>query len=87
MATVLNCVPNKQKLKYGFREQLKDIAEPTILCSVMYAVIRLLGFILRGGVWLLILQIIIGAIVYLLLSWVYKSANLQYIVLMIRGGE
>lgn len=76
---IINTYPNKKLLNYSYLEQLKDIA-PCVLISVfMAAVVYLIGLININYIVLLFIQILVGIIVYLGLSVLFKIDSLNYI--------
>lgn len=71
-AGIINAFPNKVLLEYTFREQIRDIFPSFILALVMATLVFMLP--LKGFSILvqLVIQIIIGVIVYILLSYIFK---------------
>lgn len=66
-------------LGYKLREQVSDIG-PVLLCSfVMGGIVSLVGLLVDNQVLLLVIQIIIGALVYIALSKMVNLTGFQYI--------
>ncbi len=66
-------------LEYKLREQVSDIG-PVLLCSfVMGGIVSLVGLLVENQVVLLIMQIIIGALVYIALAKIVNLTGFQYI--------
>lgn len=81
---VVDVFPNRKLIRYGYTEQLSDIAVPLIMSVLMGVCIWFVKF-LNFSVWLdLIVRIVVGISVYLLLSVLFKSDSLQYILEIIR---
>ena len=79
-AVYINSVPTKRLIDYGFMEQIRDIL-PSFVRSIIMGVciypLYLLSFPI--GV-VLMLQIIIGALIYVALSFFEKDKNFVYIL-------
>ncbi len=80
----INAYPNKKLLDYSIKEQLKDIAEPFILSTIMLIVIYIMNYININIYILLILQVIIGILIYFGISYIIKSENLAYILQILK---
>ena len=66
-------------LGYKLREQVSDII-PVLLCSfVMGGIVSLVGLLVENQVVLLVMQIIIGALVYIALAKIVNLTGFQYI--------
>ena len=66
-------------LGYKLREQVSDIV-PVLLCSfVMGGIVSLVGLLVENQVVLLVMQIIIGALVYIALAKIVNLTGFQYI--------
>jgi teichuronic acid exporter len=84
VSTLINAYPNKLLLDYSFTEQWRDLMPALILslimCGVTYSVL-FLGL----SVWAtLILQIVVGVVVYLGLAWVVGLESLAYVMKTVR---
>lgn len=80
----LNAYPNKRLLNYSLKEQLLDIL-PSISNSIIMAIIVLLiGKLPINTFPLLVIQICVGGIIYILLSFVTKSKELLYILELVK---
>jgi O-antigen/teichoic acid export membrane protein len=76
----INIYPNKALLNYSFTEQWRDLIPALILslimCGITYSVL-----FLNFSVWLtLILQIVVGVVVYAGLAWLLKLESLTYVM-------
>ena len=80
LSTMINSYPNKRLMEYGYFEQVKDLAPNLILAIVMGCIIFPLSYIQLNTVGILILQIFIGAISYLLASYITHNENFRYII-------
>lgn len=80
LSTFINAYPNKKLLNYSYIEQVKDILEPLIVSFIMLVMVYLMKYININMYALLVLQIIVGAIIYIGISYLIKSDNLKYII-------
>lgn len=80
IATFINSYPNKFLLKYSYLEQLKDILPSFLLSLVMYILIKILPIDGLNILFGLALQIIIGVIMYIFLSIIFKNSAFEYLV-------
>lgn len=79
-ACCINAYPNRKLIKYGYRQQLKDVLPNFVLGIVMLLIILVVGCIqIESKYFLLILQIILGIITYIIFALVTKNENLLYI--------
>lgn len=79
IGALINFFPNISLLDYRIKEQLYDIAEPFIFSIVMGVAVLLVRLIPAPELTILLIQVVVGVIVYLVLSIVCKSKNFIYI--------
>lgn len=85
ISSFINAWPNKKLMNYTYFEQLRDLM-PSFLCSiVMAAGVWGLHFIPLPSLVLLLLQIIIGAGIYILICKIFKIETFSYFINTIRG--
>ena len=77
--TLVNVPINKRLIKYGYREQALDILKPIVYTGTMIVAIKLFALIPMNRIVSFILQIMIGVIVYLLLSVLTKDKTFYYV--------
>ena len=79
LCTFINAWPNKRLLNYSIIEQWKDIIPSVAVSILMAAAVMVAGRYVPGG-WLgLGMQILFGAVVYMLASWVLGLEVFRYI--------
>jgi O-antigen/teichoic acid export membrane protein len=83
-ATLVNSTPNRKYLSYSYREQLADLLPSIILAAIMGICVYAVGFLPLPVLPLLVLQILMGAGVYLLLSVVFKISAFSYSLEMLK---
>ena len=85
VASIINSFPNRKSINYSYFEQIKDIIPFIVLSAIMGGVVHIVGT-LKGNIYIILfIQIIVGLVVYLLLSVVFKVDCLQYILEFIKG--
>ena len=76
---IINSWPNKGLLRYSFKEQTLDIM-PNIICALtMGIVISLIRFLKVSDIVMLMIQIPVGAVIYVLLSWIFILEAFVYL--------
>ena len=84
IASLVNAYPNRKLIGYGYRNQVADLLPNLILSVLMGAVVMLMNSIRINGIVLMILQIVVGVVVYVGLSIVTKNRNLKYLAEIVR---
>lgn len=72
--------PNIKILNYKLNEMLKDVTPAFFLSIVMALIISLLRFTELSMLGLLVLQVMLGMVVYILLAWVLKFEVFIYLI-------
>lgn len=80
LSTFINAYPNRALLNYNYREQLRDLLPSLGLSLIMAIVISQLERINVSDILLLAIQVICGALIYVVLSIITKQAALVYLV-------
>ena len=76
---IVNSWPNRKLLKYSYLEQLKDIFPQLLISCVMGFSVYAITFVGFNDLLTLILQVITGALVYYIISKLFKIDSLVYI--------
>ncbi len=86
-SSFINAYPNKKLIGYSYFEQIKDILPSLLMSGAMFACVFLFGKINLGSALLtLVLQIIIGIVIYLLLSLIIRPAPFKFLVLQAKNA-
>lgn len=85
LGTLINANPLRKEIRYTFREQLGDLAIPTLLSSVMAIPVWFLTKLPIHYFWMLILQVVTGGVIYLGLSCFFKVETFDYLILTLKG--
>lgn len=81
---IINSWPNRTLLRYSFKEQIVDIV-PSILCAViMGVVISSVSIFDFGNIITLVIQVLLGIVVYIVLSWLFKLDELKYLIEIVK---
>lgn len=81
---IINLAPNKKLLNYGIREQLVD-AVPTLLIAFTAGfVVYWIQFFPIHNLWIIVLQLLLGGLLYIGLSILVKEESYLYIKQMIK---
>ncbi|MBR3311468.1 MAG: lipopolysaccharide biosynthesis protein [Solobacterium sp.] len=77
---IINSWPNRKLLNYGYLEQLKDILPSLGMALVMAACVFFMQYLPLPTVVILVLQIVIGALIYYLESRIFQAESYNYIL-------
>lgn len=80
LSQIINSYPNKKLLDYSYMAQLKDILPSIILATLMGAIVYLINYLNLNVMITLIIQIITGAIIYILGAKLFKIDSYNYIM-------
>lgn len=79
ICTFINAHPNKKLLNYSFYEQWKDVTPSLIISAVMGLVVYGVQYIIEGTLLTLVVQILVGVLVYAGLSWLFRLEAFLYL--------
>lgn len=82
---IINTLPNKKYINYSLWEQLKDIFSSMFIALLMSICVWGLSFIKINYILLLFIQVIIGIVVYILLSLLFKNETFYYLMGILRN--
>lgn len=85
VGTVINAWPNVKLLQYSYFKQIKDIAPIILLSSFMAACVYSIEFLNMGIGLTLIVQIVLGILVYVLGSIIFRIDSFGYIFDILKG--
>lgn len=87
IATIVNTYPNRKLIGYKYRYQLMDLLPNIALSLAMGVVVYCVDFISLGLYAKLSLQIVVGVIVYIILSVVCNNRNFKYLLNLLAGKK
>lgn len=82
--SIINAVPNKKLLGYGYSSQIKDMLPSVLLSFVMGAGVYAITLFNLNMYVTLVIQILVGAVVYIVLSKLFRVEAFQYLWNMVR---
>ena len=82
---IINSWPNKKLLNYNFLEQMTDIIPSILLALVMGATVYVVGFMNFPTLFLLIIQVVCGAVIYIVGSAILKLEPYEYVKGIVKG--
>ena len=77
---IINSWPNYKLLKYSYLEQLKDILPNIIISVIMGVAVNFVAIFQLPKLLTFFIQIVLGVIIYLLLSVLLKNDSLTYLL-------
>lgn len=80
IATVINTFPNRKLIGYKYRYQIIDLLPNLFIALTMCAIVLAMNSLPLSPLVLMALQVISGAVIYLLLSIVTRNDNLKYLL-------
>lgn len=87
LCQIINARPNKKLLGYGYLSQFKDILPSLILACFMGVVVSAISLLHTHEIVVLILQIVVGAMVYIVGSYVFKMDSFNYLLSLIKKHD
>lgn len=87
ISALLNIIPNRKLIGYGLWEQIKDIMPSLILSVTMYVIVAPIIKIGYSDVVTILLQIVLGVVIYILGSIVLKIEAFMYIVNLVKKNK
>ena len=85
LSQVINSWPNRKLLGYGYLEQVRDFAPGILLAIGMGSCVYFIGFLPLPTIVILLIQIIIGAVIYNGASSLLKLEEFEYILGMAKS--
>ena len=84
-ATAINTYPNRKLIGYKYRMQIMDLLPNFLLAAAMGTAVFALKLLNLAPIALLPLQILVGAVVYVLGSIITRNENFYYLLSYIKG--
>ena len=77
-STILCAIPNRKLIDYGFIRQFIDLIPLLFTSMIMGCIVYSIQFLGLSDVFTLVIQVVIGVLIYLILSWVFKLQGFLY---------
>ena len=85
ISQAVNAYPNKKLLGYSYGQQILDMLPQIILSCVMGAAVFCIQFIGLNDILTLLIQVPLGALIYIVGSYVFKIDSFSYVLNMLKG--
>jgi O-antigen/teichoic acid export membrane protein len=85
VSQIINSWPNRKLLNYSYLDQLKDILPSILLAVFMGACVYFIGLIPLPTVVVLLFQIVVGAVIYIVGSIIFKFESFTYLWNLIKS--
>ncbi|MCI8730193.1 MAG: lipopolysaccharide biosynthesis protein [Lachnospiraceae bacterium] len=86
LSQIINSWPNRKLFGYSYWEQIKDILPSLILASAMGGIVYLFTLLELSDIGVLLLQIILGILIYWLGSIIFRLEPYQYAMDMVKSS-
>lgn len=84
LSQIINSWPNRKLLRYGYLEQLKDILPGIALAVLMGCCVNLVELFHLTNIVTLLIQILLGALIYIIASALLHLESFEYMMDLIR---
>lgn len=81
----INTWPNKKLMNYSYREQIQDILPSLLLSMIMFVVVYSINFLSLNNWITLIIQVPLGAIIYIGLAIIFKFEAFTYCLDLVKA--
>ena len=85
LSQIINSWPNRKLLKYGYLEQVRDFAPGILLAVLMGICVHFVEYMSLPMIVSLVIQIVLGSIIYIVGSAILKLEEFQYLLEMIKS--
>ena len=85
MSQLINSWPNKKLMNYGYLEQIKDMLPNILLSLFMGACVYCITFFNLGNIITLIIQVLLGVLIYVAGSIIFHIDSFEYCFTMMKG--
>lgn len=80
ISTFINAFPNKKLMEYSYFEQWKDLFPSFIFSVLMGCLVYPIKYIALSPIFILLIQIILGIIIYVAFSKIFKIESYRYLL-------
>lgn len=85
LSQIINSWPNRKLLGYGYLEQVRDFAPGILLAVAMGICVYFVGYLPLPMIITLLIQIVLGAIIYIAASAILKLEEFEYLLGMVKS--
>lgn len=87
ISSIINMIPNCLYLKYSIKNQVLDLLPNIMISAIMVICIFPLSFVLKNNIILIVLQMLLGVIVYILLAIITKNKAFSFLYNVLKGRK
>lgn len=84
IGTFINSYPNKKELQYSYLQQVGDILPSIIMSLIMGLIVYPIQFLNVSIVWIVLLQVTAGILVYIFEAKLIKNETYDYIISIVK---
>lgn len=84
VSSFINAFPNKKLLNYSYLEQIRDIIPSLFISLIMGVCVLSVNYLSLSSVITLIIQIPLGAFIYVALAKIFKLECFEYLLNMVK---
>ena len=85
LSQAINAWPNRKLLGYGYLEQVRDFAPGVLLAVGMGICVYLIGVLSLPTIVILLIQVVVGAVIYIGVSALLKLEAFEYLLGMVKS--
>ena len=85
LSQIINSWPNRKLLNYGYLEQVRDFAPGILLAVIMGICVYFVGFLPFSIIITLLIQTVVGAVIYIGVSAILRLEEYEYLVGMVKS--
>ena len=85
LSQIINSWPNRKLLNYGYLEQVRDFAPGILLAVIMGICVYFVGFLPLSIIITLLIQTVVGAVIYIGVSAILRLEEYEYLVGMVKS--
>lgn len=87
LSQIINSLPNQKLINYSYKEQLKDILPSFLAACLMGLILLPLNYTNIPIVLVLLIQLFLGAIIYISISYFLKNEALFYLIKLLKKSK
>lgn len=85
ISTLINIYPMKKIINYGYKDQINDLLPSLVLSVLMGVVVYFVGKIPINIIFVMLIQIFVGAVFYIGFSFVFKLKALMELITVLKN--
>lgn len=82
---IIDAIPNQKLLGYKFTQQIRDFGPSLVMSLIMFVCAYSISFLEMNTLLMLIIQAVVGVIIYLVLSLITKNENFKYLFSLVKS--